>query len=634
MLPGQLGSLLEEANSLSAAGEGERARELYRQIVQEDPLSAAAPEAYTRLAEYELRRGFVTTAIDQLNQALSNPEHPIVGRALSLLGEAYHHQDNLQQAWGVWSQLATMNTPEASLGWRLLLESYFAVASPENTPILLSMLPAGPLQPERAQALLRIANLQTQDHLDFVSSLQPTESPLAAPILLARGDQAVRASDDELAKHLWTEASKNSQTMQEALYRLEQTPMQPPFKVGLMLPLSGRHAKLGNNLLQAAQKALTDYRDVPISLVVADSGSGPKTAEMAVHNLHAQQVNIIIGPVLSSAANAAAVQAVSLQLPIMALNPMNAISKAGDQVYRNALSPQRQAKIMANYAVKEREFRRIAILAPDSDYGRLMTASFSEEVLNLNGEIVGVAYFDQDSPDFSPWIKVLTHLDPKMLSRRLRQAKKTIPLDPSDPLPPTEAKELEAWADFDALFLPTLAKQIRLIAPQAAFFNIRTPNVTLLGTSRWNRKTLFEGGTDYLRGAVFLDTDRPLRDQFRTAFRQAWQEDPTNLATLTYDGVAIVAQLLREQRVTGVDWRTGLTDSSNFSGVSGAIRFHNSGISQRPYRLFQVARRGVTPLSASKNIKDLLNNRNPVIEIPDVADKVEQSVGYQAVPAF
>ncbi len=318
-----------------------------------------------------------------------------------------------------------------------------------------------------------------------------------------------------------------------------------------MLPLSGRHKLWSANLLHAAQKALADYRDVPISLFIADSSGTPEDTKIAVENLHQQGVKIILGPIGHESAKTAATQAVSLQLPIITLNPSADIALAGDQVYMNAFHPERQARIMAHYAVKEREFVRIAILAPDSSYGRLMAGAFAEEVEALDGKVVRSTFFAPDSPDFTPWIKALVHLDPNVVEKRLKKAATTIPIDPSDPLPPTKKDDLDAWADFDALFLPTQANQIRLIAPQAAFYNIRSPQVTLLGTSRWNRQSLFEGGTEYLRGAVFLDTDRQLRDQFRMAFRQIWEEDPTSIATMTYDGVAVIAQLLREQRMGG-----------------------------------------------------------------------------------
>jgi ABC-type branched-subunit amino acid transport system substrate-binding protein len=614
--------LLQKANQLAEAGDSDQAARYYRQIVETYPYSSSAPEAYTKLAEYLLRQGSVSEAIILLEEAVGRPNHVSTGLAYLLLGEAHHHQENLQKAWMIWGRLAQLEIPEAAQGWRQLLDSYFNFATPESTPIMLNMIPPAPLSAEQARVLFQVASLQSRRQIDLITNLQPSNSPLLPQLILEQGDQAIRAGDALMANTLWTRASLNPLTMQEAQYRLKPQKKQPPFRIGLILPLSGRHKKLANNLLHAAQKALADYRDVPISLIIADSGGTPETAMEAVNDLHRQNASIIIGPVLHELAKQAAVQAVSLQIPIMVLNHRNDVRGAGGQVYQNTLNPQRQARIMAHYAVKEREFARIAILAPDSNYGHLMADTFANEVTALNGQIVRSTFFDQDSPDFTPWIKALVHLDSNIIDKRLRRAKKTTPLDPSDPLPPTDKKDLEAWADFDAIFLPTLAKQIRLIAPQAAFYNIRSPQVTLLGTSRWNRQSLFEGGTEYLQGAVFLDTDRQLRDQFRMAFRQDWEEDPTSLASLTYDGVSIIAQLLREERMGGVDWQIRLAKSNGFTGAAGRIQFQDSGASQRPYRLFTVARRGVTTIPLTKNTKQILSNRNAVVEIP-VAKEVE-----------
>ncbi|MBF0193320.1 MAG: penicillin-binding protein activator [Magnetococcales bacterium] len=612
---------LQEANKLAALNNIAKAAEYYQNILAKFPNSNSAPEAQTKLAEYYLTNGAVDEAIFLLEQAVRRKTHPTIGMAYLLLGEAHNFQENLHKSWQAWGDLSQLDSPQAIEGWQQILDGYFAFATPESTNIFLSLAPKTALSPEQARVLFRVASLQSKRQIDLITSLQPQNSPLLPQLILSQGDHAIRAGDNRLAHDLWTKASFDVQTMQEAQYRLSKPKSQPPFKVGLMLPLSGRHKKLGNNLLNAAQKALADYRDVPISLFVADSGGTTKSSAIAVKELHNKKVNIIIGPVINSAAKSAALEATNLQLPIMVLNHNFDISKHGDNIYRNALRPQRQAQIMANYAVKEREFIRIAILAPDSTYGHVMADAFTEEVNALNGKIIRTTFFKPNSPDFTPWIKALIHLDPQELNARLSQAKKTIPLDPSDPLPPSDVKDLDAWADFDALFLPTLAKQIRLIAPQAAFYNIRSPHVTLLGTSGWNRQSLFEGGTEYLRGAVFLDTNRQLRDQFRTAFHQAWEEDPTSLASLTYDGVAIIAQLVRDQRMGGLPWQQGLANSYGFAGAAGRIQFQKSGESQRPYQLFEFARRGVTTIPLTENTKHILNNRKAVIDIPTIVEE-------------
>ncbi|MBF0454622.1 MAG: penicillin-binding protein activator [Magnetococcales bacterium] len=616
MAQGDDADLLNQANMLAIMGDHEQAAGIYEQITQQFPRSPSAPEAHVKLAEHLLKQGRLSAAKNHLQEVIQRGSQPWAGRGSLLLGELFHHQENLQEAWRIWSQLSLLDTPEANQGWEQLLQSYFLAASPESTAYLLATLSPQPLSASQSRSLFQVASRQPKQQVELVISLQPATSPLLPQLLMAKGDLALQAGDEVTARTFWSQATLVPETLQEAQFRLYEPQPELYFKVGLILPLSGRHQVLGKNLLHAAQKALADYRDVPLTLEVADSGGSAEVAQAAVVALQQKKVQVIIGPVLHAAAKAAAVQAANFQIPIMVLNPRDEIQKAGDNVFQNALDPQRQAKIMAHYAIKEREFLRFAILAPDSSYGHLMADSFAQEVMALKGTIVRTAFFNQESPDFSPWIKALTHLDPKMVSRRLNMARRATPLDPSDPLPVTEQKDLEAWADFDALFLPTLAKQIRLIAPQAAFYNIRSPQVTLLGTSRWNRQSLFEGGTEYLQGAIFPDTDLPLRDQFRMAFRQAWEEDPSGLATLTYDGVSIIAQLLRNHRMGGPDWITGLSQPTSFAGASGPIRFLKSGESQRPYRLFQVDKRGVTTLPMTKNIQSILTNREAVIQIP------------------
>ena len=62
------------------------------------------------------------------------------------------------------------------------------------------------------------------------------------------------------------------------------------------------------------------------------------------------------------------------------------------------------------------------------------------------------------------------------------------------------------------------------------------------------------------------------------------------MATLAYDGVAVIAQLLQAQQQGGPEWRDGLTRGHGFRGAVGPVRFLDNGRSRRLYYLFQVSK--------------------------------------------
>ena len=69
-------------------------------------------------------------------------------------------------------------------------------------------------------------------------------------------------------------------------------------KVGLLAPLSGPYANVGNSLLYSLQLALEEINDENVVIVPRDSGFKNKDKlNSAVEDLRSQKVKVIIGPI-------------------------------------------------------------------------------------------------------------------------------------------------------------------------------------------------------------------------------------------------------------------------------------------------------------------------------------------------
>ena len=515
-----------------------------------------------------------------------------------LQGKLLLSQGMLLAAWQQWANLANasgpgIDTAMVETAWKLIITSYFQDGDTNNTPNFLQEMPTAPLTTSQIRILQQIARLHSKERLHDLLKMQTDKSILIPFLQLALGDRLAQKEQENEAQALWREAQQFAVVADEASRRLSENSTAPPLRVGLLLPLNEKWVRIGEHLLRAAQKALADYRDVSIQLLIADSGDSEKTSRDAMNYLVSKRVDVVVGPVFHASVQPAAEIAASNGIPIITMNPHSETSKTLTNVFSNAFHPAQQAKTMAEYAVLEKQYQRIVILAPDSEYGHSMTKTFSDRVWDLGGSVVHIAYFPTDTLDFSAWLKPLEPEQPPEPEQPLIPKK---PVDPKKLLDPDLALELidnmepvePPKPDFDAMFLPAPAKQIRLLAPQAAFFGVGVPDVALLGTALWNNSKLLTEGTDYLDGAVFCDTSQTEKDWFGAAFMQSWEEEPATLATLTYDGVAVLAQLLRDQRLGGPIWYNGLTQTLDFQGANGPLWFLSNGQSRRNYHLFDI----------------------------------------------
>ncbi|MBF0187427.1 MAG: ABC transporter substrate-binding protein [Magnetococcales bacterium] len=690
--------MLYDAEKLAQKGKLSEAIAQYQRFVRVYPNSDRHAEALTRMGLLFLKEGNAERAAASFSAASRHVPDPFAWEAGWRLGSLHYARGEIQEAWTRWSAVASGESPFAEDAWRRLLESYFTANDPELTLLFLGILPQPSLTPVQARQLLQKASLLSRENLQKRLTDQPPGSRLTPFLLLALGDRLMTSGDDESARVLWqksagalqlnAESSEISSLIANEVQRRMHGRLDLPstvaggsgpaaMRIGLLAPLSGRLAPLGRSVVQAAQKALSDHRDVPLSIVTADTSGDPDMAREAVNRLAAEGVQAFVGPVLHEPAKAAAAAALAHGLPIITLNAHTDIlqvnadpsvtaapvaqpepdqqrlseenlwslepeSDTGNQrfdtgqrqIFLNAFHPDQQARVMARYAVMTLKRTRIAIFAPDSNYGRLTARIFAEETHSLGGTVVRTLFFSPKGPDFSKEIKKLVHLDPDRAGQRLYAGRKVAPLDPSDPPIPKTTRALDPWIDFDALFLPGTAEQVRLIAPQASFFSLRMPDVAFLGTALWNRDKLLTEGTDYLKGAVFCDTDALAKTRFRTNFKKVWGQEANPVTLLSYDGVAVVAQLLRDQRLGGPDWRSAITRPMGFNGVAGPIRFLPEGVSRRSYHLFTVTKEGIESMQPAPSLADAaLSGYGAGLGVPDALQAVDEPAAALVPPS-
>jgi len=69
-------------------------------------------------------------------------------------------------------------------------------------------------------------------------------------------------------------------------------------KVGLLAPLSGKYAELGNSLLYSLQLALEEIDDKNLSIIPRDAGfDNEEKLKNAIEDIKAQGVKVVIGPI-------------------------------------------------------------------------------------------------------------------------------------------------------------------------------------------------------------------------------------------------------------------------------------------------------------------------------------------------
>lgn len=351
-------------------------------------------------------------------------------------------------------------------------------------------------------------------------------------------------------------------------------PTIPRTLIGAVLPLSGKERALGERVLRGALWAAAAFRGdgtsdgtlATIELRVRDSGGSAEAAERAVAELAQEGAQAILGSPSRADAQAIATRAAALGLPALHTAPsVTAPPANGFQLLR---SNKARAEGLARFLTRS-GLGTVAVLAPQSTYGQAMTAAFTDVLRGSSVKVVLSESFAENATTFRA------------------QAQKLLEAQPA------------------ALFIPTSASQLELIAAQLASSGVlATQRVTakegsqppvrlLLSSAEGLSERLLKSAGRYLQGAVLapisaaglpvLADSGPLSlATLFAGYAAEVGEAPGALDALGYDAVRLLRVACGRAAATGGGCTAAtlpqLVRTVSPSGATGALAFDASGL--------------------------------------------------------
>jgi ABC-type branched-subunit amino acid transport system substrate-binding protein len=573
-------ALHEAAEARRRAGDPARAAEDLRTLLAEHPLHARAVEAKYLLALSDIELGRTRdglASLATLYEKLPAEERPsAAARAAEAALAAGAEADAVR--W-----LATLaDTQEGDARARTLARATDAVDALglEDAEALRKALPQGsPMQEPIAMKLARI-HLHLRDY--------PRAGEAAREVFL-RWPHGPYADD---AKQL--------------VDRLSRLTYVRPNVLGVAVPLSGNYKRWGEAILQGVSLAV---QGSGVKVAVRDTRGEPDGAGAALEALVLEEGAIaVVGGVTNAEGERAASAAEDLQIPFFSLSKQEGITHAGPFVFQNMLTASEQARALLGLAMGKRGMKRFAILYPSMTYGVELANAFWDELEERGGEVRAAETYAPDRTTFTPLVKSMVgklYLEER---RDWQEQSREIAEQEKDPFRRRKALEkarerLAPVTDFDAIFIPDFARNVKLIAPALAVEDVLTQTcepgaieklakltgrpdlrpVQLLGANGWGGDpSLFDqspgGAGRHLRCAIYVDgffagSARPGTKRFVEAFQQKFPgQTPTILEASAYDAAGMARQVIEQSRAqTRAALRDGLAALRGFKGATGEI---------------------------------------------------------------
>jgi len=361
------------------------------------------------------------------------------------------------------------------------------------------------------------------------------------------------------------------------------------FRVGVLLPLSGNLTKHGQGLQNATMMALEDINDNNLILQYYDTKGTPEGASVAVGNAINHNVDLIIGPMLSSSVQAITPMAKSQNIPVIAFNSASEVLQSG--IYTMGLLLDEQVDRIITYTAQKGR-QRFALLLPDNATGISVAKAAVKSANKNNIKIISIAFYKPGTVDFSKLLKEMTHY-PERVAKLEKLKKETEALAKAgDAHAVKQMKELEKLdtlgeVDFDTVLISDYGSTLKSAVSMFGYYDVFAPNVKFIGTSVWGNTNLSKETT--MKGSWFPSLSLQNSSYFVKKYSDLFGERPSSLYSFGYDAVALASAISRNGKAN-LDEK--ITKKEGYLGLNGVFRFFENGHNQHSLDIREVRSSG------------------------------------------
>ena len=176
--------------------------------------------------------------------------------------------------------------------------------------------------------------------------------------------------------------------------------------VGAVVPLGGNANRVGEAAVAGLGVAAGVSDGKGVAAIEVRAASDKDAAALAVEDLAKANVIAIVGPVDGDSVEGAAQRAEGLGVPLLSLAPRPEKIAAGRFVFHVRHSAEQRARALAQRAMAK-GVTKFAVLAPDTGYGKSVTAAFADEVKKGNGTLAITVTYPKDTKSFGSFAKKL-----------------------------------------------------------------------------------------------------------------------------------------------------------------------------------------------------------------------------------
>ena len=302
-------------------------------------------------------------------------------------------------------------------------------------------------------------------------------------------------------------------------------------KIGLIAPLTGEFAELGNSLLYSSQLALDEIGDKNVFIVPRDSGHNDvEKLNNAIEDIKSKGIKIILGPI-----NNEDFKEVKKFNDLVFISPSNISPKFSDNIISIGVSLESQLTSLINFIKKEKKNKTV-IMFPENQYSNLIEQKLKE----MNLDSIRTFKYNPNPQVLTGEIETLTNYSQRKNNLKLRKKM----FEDKDYEQSTKALErLEQLytlgdVNFDSVIIIDFGNNLKSVLTSLVYTDVNQDKVLFTTVNQWFDESIFYENT--IKTIYYPSVNYKEFKRYNNNYFKRFNKYPNEITILTYDALGLI----------------------------------------------------------------------------------------------
>ena len=340
-------------------------------------------------------------------------------------------------------------------------------------------------------------------------------------------------------------------------------------KVGLLAPLSGKYAELGNSFLYSLQLALEEINDENIFILPRDSGFNNKEKlRSALKDMKSQGIKVVIGPMSKSDFDE-----VKKYNDMIFISPSNITPEFEGNVISVGISLESQLIALKKFIKKQKKNKTI-IMFPKNQYEELI----EKKLKKVDFSNIRVFKYNSDPQVLTGEIEKLTNYAQRKKNLELR---KKMFEDKEDDQSVKELERLEQLytlgkINFDSVVIIDFGNSLKSVLTSLVYTDVNQNDVLFTTVNQWFDESIFYENT--IKTLYYPSINYKEFKKYNNKYFKTFKTFPSEITILTYDALGLIYYAWKKNgKVNSIN---DFIFKSKIKGKIGTFSFKDKKVTQ------------------------------------------------------